>query len=91
LFGSGGGRKGRKIVDRHVLHAHVTRDRVQTRAMASRTDLRFIFFDPFRFTFGGKLVFEDGFAILAFAELQRLVPNFAEAAAFLASTVRRIE
>ena len=59
--------------------------------MASRADLRFTFFDPFRFTFGSKLIFKDGLAILAFTDLQRLVPDFAEAAAFFASTVRRIE
>jgi hypothetical protein len=59
LFGRGGGRKRGEIVDRLVLHAHVTRDRIQTRALAGRADLRFTFLDPFRFTLRGQLVFED--------------------------------
>ena len=69
----------------------MTRDRIQTRALAGRADLRFTFLDPFRFTLRGQLVFEDLFAIVAFANLERLVPDFAEAAAFYAGPVRRIE
>src|SRR4029079_13592733 len=76
---------------RLVLHAHVTRDRIQTRALAGRADLRFTFLDPFRFTLRGQLVFEDCVGIVAFANLERLVPDFAEAAAFYAGPVRRIE
>ena len=53
------GRKRGEIVDRLALHPHVTRDRIQARAVAGRADLRFAFIDPFRFALGGQLVFED--------------------------------
>ena len=72
-----------ELIDGVALHAHVARDRVQARAVAPRTFVRFIFVDPFRFALGRKFVFQNRIAVVAFARLQILVPDFAEPAAFL--------
>ena len=79
------------MVDRRALHAHMTRDRVQARAVTTRAFLRFVFIDPLRLAFGRKFIFQNRIAVVFFARLQILVPNFAKPAAFLARAVGRIE
>src|SRR5207248_11628873 len=81
-------RKGGKIVYRKTLHLHVTRDRVQTRAVTTRTFAPFFFVYPFRFTFGCEFVLKSRIAVIFRARLQIAVPNFAEPSAFLASPMR---
>ena len=80
--------KGGEIVYRKTLHPHVTRNRVQTRAVTARTFVRLSLVYPFRFTFGGKFVLKSRIAIIFRARLQIAVPNFAEPAAFLAGAMR---
>src|SRR5678816_1618785 len=84
-------RKIRKLIYRFSLEKHVARHRVQTRAVTTRAFARFAFLDPFGFTLGGELGFQNRFTVWAASGLQILIPNFAESAAFFARTVRRIK
>src|SRR4030081_2084835 len=69
----------------------MTRDRVQARAVTTRTLLRFAFIDPLRLAFGGEFIFQNRIAVVFCAGLQFAVPDFAEPAAFLTCAMRRVE
>ena len=77
-----------EIIDRLILQADMTRDRIQTGAVASRARHRFSLIDPFRFPLRRQFVFQDGIAGILRAGLLRAIPNLAEAAALLAGAVR---
>ena len=83
--------KAGESIDSKTLHAHVTRHRIQTRTVTTRTVVRFTFVDPFRFTLCRQLILQNRIAIVALAGLQFLIPNFAKSAALFAGAVRRIE
>src|SRR5580704_2944848 len=88
LFGGFARRKTGELIDGHSLHANVSRDGVQTRAVTTWTFTRVGGFDPFRFPLGSKFVFQNGVACFLSRSLEFLVPDFAESAAFLAGAVR---
>src|SRR5262249_58156999 len=69
----------------------MTRLRVQTRTMTAWTFARFAFVDPFRFAFGGQLVFQNRFAIAVRSCLQIVIPNFAKPSAFFTHAMRRVK
>ena len=52
-------RQSGKTVDRETLHPHVTRDRVQTRPVATRTLVRFFLLNPFKLAIGRQFIFQD--------------------------------
>jgi hypothetical protein len=81
------GRKIGELIDRITLDADVTRHGVQPRTVAIRAFARFAFLDPFGFTLGGQLGFQNRFTVGARSGLQILVPNFAKSAAFFTRAV----
>ena len=52
-------RKIRELINRLALHAHMSRDRVQARAMTARTFVRFGRINPFRFPLGRQFAFQN--------------------------------
>src|SRR5439155_1281676 len=84
-------RKIRELIDCLASHAHMSRDRIQTRTVTARTFMRFGRIDPLRFALGRQLVLQTRIAVVVRASLKFLVPDFAEAAAFFACAVWRIE
>jgi hypothetical protein len=80
-----------KVVDRLSLETDVPRDRVEARTATRRTRYRFFFVNPFGLAFGRQLVLENGVTRIFVSSLLGLVPDFAEPAAFLARTMRRVK
>ncbi len=80
-----------ELVDGEALHPNVSGHRVQARTLTARARARFVFLDPFELALRGQLVFQSRFSVILRAGLQRPIPDFAKSAAFLASTMRRVE
>src|SRR5262249_15856665 len=81
----------RELIDGIAWHAYVTRDGIQTRTEPTRAFARVPFLHPLRFTFCGKLISKNRFAVTVRDRLEILTPDFAEPAAFLARAMWRIK
>src|SRR6266851_1215243 len=85
-----GGERG-KIINRVSLQSHMSRDRIQARTAAGWANARFLIIGPFELAIGGEFVLERRITVFFRAGLQRVIPDFTEAAALCARTVRRVE